>query len=345
MSLAEKIITLRKKQGWSQEELAERLDVTRQSVSKWESAQSVPDISKIIQLSEIFGVSTDHLLKDEETEAQPSDNEAKTFETASEVHEEKEGEAGSEKKTHKFSLGAAMDYLSLYKENARKVALGVFLCIISPILLFILIGLASTGELTFIGEDACAMIGVVAILIIAALAVLIFVSFGVKTSEFEYMEKEFIELDADAKTAIRAEKDDFKPSYRKETMLGIFLCVIAAVPTILTSITENELFIMIGLSVTLLLAATGVFMIVSVGMVEGALDRLLEEGEYTREKKEESKKTGPVAAIYWCVVTAMFLAYSFITNNWDKSWIIWPVAGVLFGVVCAVIEILEKKNK
>ena len=65
MILADKIILLRKRKGWSQEELAEQLGVTRQSVSKWEGAQSVPDIQKIIQMSEIFGVTTDYLLKDE----------------------------------------------------------------------------------------------------------------------------------------------------------------------------------------------------------------------------------------------------------------------------------------
>ena len=61
MILADKIILLRKRKGWSQEELAEQLSVTRQSVSKWEGAQSVPDIQKIIQMSEIFGVTTDYL--------------------------------------------------------------------------------------------------------------------------------------------------------------------------------------------------------------------------------------------------------------------------------------------
>ena len=65
MIFADKLILLRKKAGWSQEELAEQMDVTRQSVSKWEGAQSVPDLDKMIRLSELFGVSTDYLLKDE----------------------------------------------------------------------------------------------------------------------------------------------------------------------------------------------------------------------------------------------------------------------------------------
>ena len=69
MILADKIIKLRKKMGWSQEELAERMNVSRQAVSKWESAQSTPDLERILQLSALFGVSTDYLLKDEiETE-------------------------------------------------------------------------------------------------------------------------------------------------------------------------------------------------------------------------------------------------------------------------------------
>ncbi len=65
MILAEKIMELRKKNGWSQEELAEQVHVSRQSVSKWESGASIPDLSKILLLSEAFGVSTDYLLRDD----------------------------------------------------------------------------------------------------------------------------------------------------------------------------------------------------------------------------------------------------------------------------------------
>ena len=72
MILADKIMTLRKKAGWSQEELAARLNVSRQSVSKWESAQSMPDIDKIVQLSSLFSVTTDYLLKDGQDDPQPA---------------------------------------------------------------------------------------------------------------------------------------------------------------------------------------------------------------------------------------------------------------------------------
>lgn len=64
MNLAEKIAIQRKKSGMSQEQLADRLGITRQSVSKWEAASSVPEISKLVAMSEIFHVSLDYLLKD-----------------------------------------------------------------------------------------------------------------------------------------------------------------------------------------------------------------------------------------------------------------------------------------
>ena len=65
MILADKITEERKKNGWSQEELANQLGVSRQAVSKWESAGAVPDLQRILQMSELFGASTDYLLKDE----------------------------------------------------------------------------------------------------------------------------------------------------------------------------------------------------------------------------------------------------------------------------------------
>ena len=73
MILSEKIIMLRKKYGWSQEELAERLDISRQSVSKWESGASIPDLERIVGMSQLFGVTTDYLLKDEMEETEFAD--------------------------------------------------------------------------------------------------------------------------------------------------------------------------------------------------------------------------------------------------------------------------------
>ena len=64
MTLGEKLRSLRAEQGWDQETLAERLDVSRQAVSKWELGKTVPEVKYIVSISELFGVTTDYLLKD-----------------------------------------------------------------------------------------------------------------------------------------------------------------------------------------------------------------------------------------------------------------------------------------
>ena len=63
--IGQKIRKYRKLNGLSQEELAEKINVSRQAVSKWEGAQSIPDLEKVLQLANLFGVTTDYLLKDE----------------------------------------------------------------------------------------------------------------------------------------------------------------------------------------------------------------------------------------------------------------------------------------
>lgn len=63
MNIADRILNLRKTKGMSQEQLADAIGVSRQSVSKWESEQAVPDPEKVVIMSEIFGVTTDYILK------------------------------------------------------------------------------------------------------------------------------------------------------------------------------------------------------------------------------------------------------------------------------------------
>nr|MCR4855220.1 helix-turn-helix domain-containing protein [Erysipelotrichaceae bacterium] len=123
MILADKIIENRKRNGWSQEELADMLDVSRQSVSKWESAQSVPDMKKIIQLSQIFGVTTDYLLKD--------DLDAADFDPT--VSSDSFNE-----KVRSVSMEEANAFLQFNEKASLLISVGVMLCILSPVPLLFL---------------------------------------------------------------------------------------------------------------------------------------------------------------------------------------------------------------
>lgn len=75
-------------------------------------------------------------------------------------------------------------------------------------------------------------------------------------------------------------------------------------------------------------------------MVKESYNVLLQEGDYANKKA--NKQVEKIAQIYWSVAAAIYLIWSFVTFNWGITWIIWPIAGVLFGVVSAIINATYK---
>ena len=329
MILADKIIDLRKKNGWSQEELAEKLDVSRQSVSKWESAQSVPDMGRVVQMSELFGVSTDYLLKD--TLEQPA---------------AAEGGAPADTAARTVTMEEANDFLRAKAVNAGRIALGVFLCVLSPVFL-ILLGGAQDAGLAGITEAQAVGLGIAALLLMVGGAVALFVTSGLRVSRFEYMEKEPIDTLYGVDGMARERREQFRPVFNRQLTLGIVLCVLAAVPIFLGVIFADGKAVFAGaLSVvaTLILVAVGVLLIVRASVLWGAFQRLLEEGDYSREAKASVKSLSPFSGIYWGLVTAGYLLWSFLSGSWGRTWIVWPVAGVAYGAVCGIVRALQRKN-
>ena len=84
---------------------------------------------------------------------------------------------------------------------------------------------------------------------------------------------------------------------------------------------------------TLLLVSVGVYFFITGGTYWASMEKLLQEGEYTVEKKREKGYTGRITSIYWLLATALYLGLSFAMDDWTRTWIIWPVAGVLFAAV------------
>ena len=91
--------------------------------------------------------------------------------------------------------------------------------------------------------------------------------------------------------------------------------------------------------------AIGVNVIIKVVAIWGTYQKLLEEEDYTREKKQEAKNNEALTGFYWCFITAVYLAISFYTNKWGNTWIIWPVSGVLFAAVLSLKNMLDKNKK
>ena len=292
MILAEKIMEERKKNGWSQEELAEKLSVSRQAVSKWESAQSIPDLQRVIQLSEIFGVSTDYLLKDECETPQPI-----------------EGVEPSDKDfpLKKVSVEDANDFMEVRKKNAPKIAAAVAACIVSP-------------------------------------SVLIFC--GMQTKRFEFLENECFETAYGVEGLAKEKLKNYEGTFTRGIAVGVVLCIVAAIPLLVAACMDAPDAVCTSfVSLLLILVACGVYMIIRVGMIKGSYDILLQEGDYTISEKKLKKKSDAFSGAYWCIATAIYLGWSFWTMRWDFTWIIWPVAGVLFAAVSGIFRAVMQNEK
>ena len=81
------------------------------------------------------------------------------------------------------------------------------------------------------------------------------------------------------------------------------------------------------------------------GMINESYQKLLEEGDYTREKKEANRKNSLLTQIYWCLITALYLGISFLSGRWEITWVIWPVAGVLFAAVLGIANAVRGQKE
>ena len=331
MILADKIIDLRKKNGWSQEELAEKLGVSRQSISKWEGAQSVPDMNRILAMSDLFGVTTDYLLKDA-LEANPP--------------EELPTDRDTDEPLRRVEMEEANDFLRTRIVASARIALGVALCILSPIVL-ILLEVAQEYGLLALTENQATGIGAVVLFLCIGAALPLFITSGIRLSQYDALEKQALDTAYGVDGMVRERRDQYAPTHTRLLVLGIVLCVLSVLPIFLMLLffgDDNDFAMTCGAAALLAIVAAGVYMIVRTCVRQAGYGILLQDGEYSPVRKAENRRNEPISAVYWALALAIYLAWSFITMQWQTTWIVWPIAGVLYGVVEAVLRLTRKNG-
>ncbi len=332
MILADKIMNLRKQQGMSQEELAHQLGISRQSVSKWESGASIPDLDKILKLSDLFGVSTDYLLKDELEEILYSESSASTDENIdSEI-------------VKSVSIEEANAFMDLYEVASRKIGIGVVLCILSPVLLILAGGFSEYGGMKS-SEDLLCGIGVALLLSIIAVAVSFFIKYGMQLDKYEYIEKERLSLQYGVQGIVEKKKEAYEETFRDTMVRSTLLCIFGVIPLIVGgALNLPDFLLVILVDLLLILVAIASYGFVKAGMIHSSYQMLLQQGDYDVRTKRGNKKAEAWSGAYWCLVTAIFLGVSFVTRAWDMTWIIWAVAGVLYAGLCCVFSAVSKEK-
>lgn len=323
MILADKIMRFRKKNGWSQEELAAKMNVSRQAVSKWESAQSTPDLEKILQLSYLFCVTTDYLLKDE-------------------IEDEMMIDRPDETPLRRITLAEANEYLEQRKDVSVKIAIATFLCIICPIPLFLLIAISGMTSLP-VPDHTIIGIGVIAIFPIVAIAVSLFIRAGFQNAPYDFLENNSFETEYGVTGLAKDRQKGYRHTYIRYNYIGACGCILSPVPLLCGVFGEDGFLTLLLLCMTMLIVGISVMFFIIAGVRWTSLQRLLKEGEFAYKEKQKNKIIEAIGIIYWLLATAIYLAWSFLSGDWHITWVVWVVAGVLFAVIDVISHLVLEK--
>lgn len=250
-----------------------------------------------------------------------------------------------EKDFRTVSMEETKEFLELKKKSASMIARAVALCILSPAILIFLAGL-SESHIWNITEEIMAGVGLAVLLVFVAIAVFVFVSYGIKMQRFAYLENESFETTYAVTEMVSEQKKVFENKFAIGIASGVVCCVISPMPLIVAGAMNAPDYITVAMvSVLLILVAIGVSRMVQVGVIKGSYDSILQEGDFTEFEKSANKKLQLLNTIYWCTVTAIYLGWGFVTMRWDFTWIIWPIAGVLFGAIEAIAKLVMGIDK
>lgn len=327
--------------------------------------QHLPQIPKVLRAKEeLYNMMEDkyHELKEEgKTENEAIGIVISEFGNLEELAEELEIEQYTEKRisleksssanaassssVRTIDLEESKSYINVIVTNSFKIAIGVALCICSPAA-SILASIADNGK-----ADMIPFFGILLSLIMVCTAVALFITSGMSLERYDFMKAEIFQLDSAAKQYVQNAKEQYTPVFASLIAIGVTLCVLSIAPLIGLNIffdyqSGNNMGTMIGTPIMLIMIAIGTFCFITSGMKKDAYSILLQEKDYTPEIKKRKSVTNKISSIYWTFITALYLAWGFITSDWGRSWIIWPIAGVLYAGIYSICNavITDKNN-
>ena len=195
-------------------------------------------------------------------------------------------------------------------------------------------------------ETTANAVGFAVIFAFALCAIPIHIYCGFKNQPYEFLDKNIpFELEYGVRGIVTEKQNAFKKIYITCNIIATCLCIFSAVPLVLLSFSGNEILVSVALGVLMIIAGIGVGMFIVVGVRNASMQKLLREGEFSEKEKKRTGIKEVVCGCYWCVLTAIYLAWSFLTNHWHISWLVFAIGGVLFPIVMCICNLIADKQK
>lgn len=157
----------------------------------------------------------------------------------------------------------------------------------------------------------------------------------------------FVSLSDATRSYLKECHNKFIPSYTAFLTIGIVLCILSPLSLfgMIGFLGESDTAGVLSVSVMLLLLTIGIFFISYVNTEKEAYEILLQEGEFTANGKKARRFLHIIAPVYWSAVVLIYLTWSFTGNQWQTTWIVWPIAAVLYSFVKKIIVMVLSSSK
>jgi hypothetical protein len=247
-----------------------------------------------------------------------------------------------------LSHAEAYSFIKQMKKSSAWIGAGVWLIMTGIAVMLLISNATIKPEYPFSNESLLSATGIFVFLAFVAGAVSIFIVHGMTLSKFEEYETTTLILDSATRMELEDERKRYMPKFTGFIAGGVAVILLSVGVFVLlmgASIFDGSELI----PVALLLFSIGfaVLMFVNAGMTHEAYEILLGVGDYAG--KEKAKKVGniigTIASIYWPIMTAGYLLWSFAWDSWHISWLIWPIAGILFGALSAVVNACSENQE
>ncbi len=292
MNFGENLQTLRKLKNYSQEDLADKLQVSRQAVSKWESGTGYPETEKLISICDLFDCSMDELIRGKISI-----------------------DSNSEKEL----------YDSFMNKFSKSISIAIMLILIGTTLFITILGF----------NEANNMLGIVVLLIFVVFAVPIFIVKGIEMENFKSKYPKLSNIYSEE------EIDNYNNKFSKMIALSVSIILIGVVVSMITIalkiFNEDSTF---PVSILMCFVSVSVPLLTNTGLQKDKYDIEKYNRENSMYSKKELDKVGKYCGIIMLIATIIYLLISFIFNIWEISWIVYPIGGIL----CGIVSILLKKE-
>lgn len=241
----------------------------------------------------------------------------------------------------------AQNIITEKKSQGVKLATGISICILAPAIMCLMQGILIAIFGNTLSEDIIDNYCTIGLIVMIVIGVAIIVYTGIKMDKYDFLEKEDIQISAYYKEKLEKEREDYHSKFAFKICIGVVACVLSVIAPIVAE-TTGETAVGEGISVFIMLTmvAFGVWHFVTAGVTSETYKQLLSKEEYSKKSKTNNKVMDKIGSIYWPLVSIGYLVWSFLTMRWYFTWIVWPIAGLLYGAISIVVNgIMELQKK